>query len=141
MHILAKDPAAAALALVAFLTLGCGDSTAPKPAAPTPTGTVVVTVTTTSTGGEIDPDGYLLFLDTEPVGSSVAANGEVTFPAVPGGLHYLYVTGMAAYCYINGGNYIAVEIPKNKATSLVPISIVVICSAPPPGGDPDPWGY
>jgi hypothetical protein len=138
MHILAKDQARAALALAALLTLGCGDSTAPLPAAPAPTGTVVVTVTTTSTGGEIDPDGYFLFLDGEPM-RSIAANGDVTFAAVPGGLHYLYLTGLASNCAIHGGNYIAVDVPRNKSTSLVPILIVVICRAPPP--EPSPWDY
>ena len=139
MHILAKDPATAALALAALLTLGCGDSTAPLPAAPPPTGTVVVTVTTTSTGGEIDPDGYSLSLDSEPM-RSVAANDEMTFAAVPGGRHYLYLGGLASNCAIHGGNYIAVDVPTATSTSLVPISIVVNCSEMPPD-DWSPWDY
>jgi hypothetical protein len=138
VHILTKNPGRAGLTLAALLTLGCGDSTAPS-AAPPPTAAVVVTVTTTSTGGEIDPDGYSLVLDSEPM-RAVGVDDEVTFAAVPAGLHYLYLIGVAANCSIHGGNAIAVDVPGDRRTSQVPIFIVVICSALPPTG-PSPWDY
>ena len=138
MRIFAKDPATAGLALAALLTLGCGDSTAP-PAVPPPMGIIEVTVTTTSTGGEIDPNGYILSLDMEDM-RLIASNGKLTFGGVPAGVHHLFLYDIAGNCSVSGGNSIAVEIPQQQSISRVPISFVVLCAEVPPPG-PSPWDY
>ena len=75
-----------------FLLVACSsDGTTPPP----DSGEVSLTVTTV--GADPDADGYTATLDGG-VSLSLASNGSVTFPEVPGGEHELVLSGLAPQC-------------------------------------------
>jgi hypothetical protein len=125
-----------AFLIAAILTIGCGDST---PAAP-PAGGIVVRVATTGASSDIDGDGYVVTIEHQLV-QTVDINAVLTFEALPVGLHFVQLDGLASNCSLGGSNPVTVDIPPVAAASPVPVYFDVNCSPPPPDPDPSPWDY
>ena len=80
------------LAITVALAVGCSDSTGPtRPS---------VQVSIATTGADLDPDGYVLVIDsttTRPVG----VNETIVVRDVPVGTHNVWLKGIAPNCVIN----------------------------------------
>jgi hypothetical protein len=122
------------MALAAILTAGCADSSAPTSQQ---AGAIKISVTTTSTGGDIDPDGYLLGVDNAP-GQAIAVDTELSLSGLPIGRHLVRLEGLAVNCAVDGYNPVSVDVTSR--TSPTPVRFSVTCG-PPPSTCPCPWDY
>jgi hypothetical protein len=122
------------LALAAILTLGCGDST--SPAEPT-IGAIEITVSTTGASVDIDPDGYMVSVNS---GSYlvVGVNDNVKFRALPKGKYFVLLDGVAPNCSVTGINPSSVDVVANQDS---PVSFSVSCTTKPGDAAPGGWDY
>jgi len=112
-------PRPVALSLAASLVLGCGDDPIPPPTR----GLLRVEVVTT--GGDLDVDGYVVFLDGMAVGE-IGANATSTLEGIVQGEHTAELRELALNCAVVGDNPRSVAVVPDVATS---ISFEVACIA------------
>ena len=105
------------------LTSACGSdgSDGSGPSEPV-TGALELTVSTT--GGDLDPDGYTLTIDT---GTPVAAptNGTITIPDLRVGQHRLALAGLAGNCALATPAPLEVTVP---GTAGVAVTVEITCT-------------
>ncbi len=106
----------AGVLLVSVLGVGCLDSAAPA------RGTVDVTVE--STGTDLDPDGYVVTLDSRQT-QRVTLNSKTEFASVGAGKHWVTLANVSANCTVGHENPRPVTVP---ADASVTADFSVACS-------------
>ena len=89
---------------VAALLVGCSDDPSSPPPPPPPPTVTTLRITVSTTGADVDPDGYLVFIDRAPQPLRVQSNGSVTFYGLAVGTHSIDLTEVAPNCVIDGGS-------------------------------------
>lgn len=121
-------------------TLACGESSGPGPV-----GAIAIDVQTVFAGLPVDPDGYQVTVDGQPV-ASVASSGQVTVGSVPAGVRSVRLTDVAEGC-VAGDNPRVVTVEPD---TTVTVPFVVSCGdgtgsvriqVATSGPSPDPDGY
>ena len=112
-------PRTAALSFVATLMVACGDDPIPAPT----TGSVEVEVATT--GGDLDLDGYVLYLDGTAA-ADIGTDGTATLEDIVQGQHTAELLELAPNCAVVGENPRPVTVMPDAAAS---ISFDVACIA------------
>ena len=127
-------------AVLLMLLWGCGadsDSTGPAMGD--------LEVATSTTGTDIDPDGYVVVVDSTP--RPIGVSGAVTFENIPTGSHVVELTQVAENCSVAGQNPRAVAV---SADNIAATTFEVTCAAltgdilvttVTVGTDIDPDGY
>jgi Tol biopolymer transport system component len=127
MRVTLNHPATV-LGAAVILGLGCGDTSGPKPITePALTGAVELTVSTS--GANIDPDGYFVWVDDQPMIPAFGPNAVVTIPALSTGSHRIRLDGLAQNCSLTGAAERSVAVPSG---GTVTVSFSVTCAAPAP---------
>ena len=105
-----------------------------------------VNVITATTGSDPDPDGYTVTVDGT-TDQPIETNGSVTFSAVSAGSHAVALSGVAAGCSVDGGNWQTVTVPSGGTATA---SFTITCATPTgeltvttstSGSSLDPDGY
>jgi len=125
----------AAIALAIAITPGCSDSSAP------PASAAVIEVTTSTTGAsaDMDPDGYIVSVDSRGA-RAIDDNAVLSFEGLPNGTYRVALNGLAPKCVLEGPNERDVEVAaQTGAAARVMVLFTVSCKSEPP--TPDPWGY
>jgi TolB protein len=91
-----------------------------------PLGSAEITVTTSTTGANLDPDGYLVAVDTAP-GQPIGPRGSVRFGALFPGSHQVLLSGLASDCTVAGDNPRLLAL---AASDTVTIAFLVDCRTP-----------
>jgi hypothetical protein len=125
-----------AIGVTVISALACEDALAPR------MGAVQVTIATN--GNDVDSDGYVLVIDTEPI-RTTGTNGSSWIGALTFGRHEVVLTGVAENCIVVGGARRDVTISETHA---IPVSYQVECeragvevSVTASGADLDLDGY
>jgi Tol biopolymer transport system component len=104
---------AAIVVILSTTGVACRDSTGPA------RGTIEVTVT--STGSDVDPDGYLVTVDSR-LTRHVAANAAITFADIDAGEHSLLLGSVASNCTVGDANPRSVTVLA-EATVTAPFPV------------------
>ncbi|HXG69581.1 MAG TPA: hypothetical protein VNJ04_03100 [Gemmatimonadaceae bacterium] len=85
-------------------------------------------ITATTTGTDLDPSGYLVFIQSPPNGAVVGANQSKFIPGLSAGTYTATISGVAPNCTLNG--------PATRTFTITPgattqFPIQVTCSALP----------
>ena len=102
--------------------------------APPPPPPGKLTVFASTTGSNLDPDGYVVYIDSL-TGGSVMDNDSTTFPNVAPGDYTVRITGVAANCTVTGSSSVTVNVPSGGTATT---RFSVTCAAPPPPPPPPP---
>ncbi len=124
---------AAVLAFAGLFTFACIGAIEPLPNG---TGTIVITVSTA--GVDLDADGYILTIDSEPR-QAVDVNAVVTVGSLVLGKHVVRLDGLSSNCYFMTGNRRSVSLVNSTSASPVAISFSVLCVEDGSGADPWYW--
>ena len=122
----------------------CNDPQSPKLGADLLPQPHPLAVTVTTTGSDIDPDGYIVWVDNSQ-SQAVGANGVVTF-TVQAGSHEVALYGVASNCTVSGYNprwVLGLDAVADATTFSVDCVSRgdLFVSANTPGVDLDPDGY
>lgn len=91
------------LALTLALAAGCSDSTSPTGTRTGAPGRGSFQVSLTTSGVDLDPDGFVVVVDSSTTGSFVGVNETISVTGVAPGTHMVRLEGVAANCVPRGG--------------------------------------
>lgn len=118
MRATGRDLASTLFGLVLIPSSGCGDFAAPT------TGAIGVSVTTV--GADVDPDGYIVWVDHRPI-RVVGVNAATKIASLAPGNYLVRLDGLALNCSVSGTNPRSVAVTAGATANA---SFSISCAGP-----------